>query len=289
MQWGMDTNVTQICKDWAPPDDIRMLEMHTCMEVTVDGSSLAPSLTVLALKRGMNSSKGSCTSCHSPALVSKLLQDRSWHVRAKLLTCSWRTAQSWCGHKALFNPETSVLIQKHHPYTGILNSETSGDSKNEFLHCGDVVETWRGIQLIKNADTYSPWWSLSNNIHKEHISLQGLQPWLLRSFLSNKTDQMKLIRLLPQRHCQMLWSPKEWQQDGHRHLLVNRSKKQHTAWPYPSDPSGRTSSTHTQDCALPLALGEIHVTQPFICMLSCWQPPTNAMGMHSKTMHIWIQ
>ena len=39
---------------------------------------------------------------------------------------------------ALFNSETSVSIQKRHPYTGNLNSETSGDSKNAFLHCGDV-------------------------------------------------------------------------------------------------------------------------------------------------------
>ncbi len=33
---------------------------------------------------------------------------------------------------ALFNPETSILIQKRHPYTGNLNSETSGDSKTRF-------------------------------------------------------------------------------------------------------------------------------------------------------------
>ncbi len=43
---------------------------------------------------------------------------------------------------ALLNPATSTLIQKRHPYTGNLNSETSGDSKNTFLHCGDV----RGLQ-----------------------------------------------------------------------------------------------------------------------------------------------
>jgi len=42
---------------------------------------------------------------------------------------------------ALFNPETSVVIQKRHPYTGNLNSETSGDSKYAFLHCGDVLAT----------------------------------------------------------------------------------------------------------------------------------------------------
>ncbi len=39
---------------------------------------------------------------------------------------------------ALFDPKTSTLIQKCHPYTG--NSETSGDSKNVFLHCGDVLD-----------------------------------------------------------------------------------------------------------------------------------------------------
>jgi len=41
---------------------------------------------------------------------------------------------------ALFNPETSISIQKQHPYTGNLNSGTPGDSKNAFLHCGDVLD-----------------------------------------------------------------------------------------------------------------------------------------------------
>jgi len=40
---------------------------------------------------------------------------------------------------ALLHPETSISIQKRHPYTGNLNSETSGDSKNAFLHCGDAL------------------------------------------------------------------------------------------------------------------------------------------------------
>ncbi len=34
----------------------------------------------------------------------------------------------------------SILIQKRHPHTGNLNSETSGDSRNAFLHCGDVLD-----------------------------------------------------------------------------------------------------------------------------------------------------
>ena len=40
---------------------------------------------------------------------------------------------------ALFNPTTSDVIQKRHPYTENLTSETSGHSKIEFLHCGYVL------------------------------------------------------------------------------------------------------------------------------------------------------
>ncbi len=43
----------------------------------------------------------------------------------------------WDVGKALFNPKTSILIQKCDPYTGNLNSEMSGDSENAFQHCGD--------------------------------------------------------------------------------------------------------------------------------------------------------
>ena len=43
----------------------------------------------------------------------------------------------------------SIAIQKRHPYTGNVNSETSGDSKNAFLHCGDVLghERQEGLGL----------------------------------------------------------------------------------------------------------------------------------------------
>ncbi len=40
---------------------------------------------------------------------------------------------------ALFNPETSMLVQKRHPYTGNLKSETPGHRKSAFLHWGDVA------------------------------------------------------------------------------------------------------------------------------------------------------
>ena len=45
-------------------------------------------------------------------------------------------------HGALSNPKTSILIQKRHPYTGNLNSETCGDSQKTCLHCGDVLGMW---------------------------------------------------------------------------------------------------------------------------------------------------
>ena len=38
-----------------------------------------------------------------------------------------------------FNSTTFTLIQKSRPYTGNLNSETSGDSNNMFLRCGDIL------------------------------------------------------------------------------------------------------------------------------------------------------
>ncbi len=40
--------------------------------------------------------------------------------------------------EAPFNPETSILTQKRPFHNGNLNSETPGDSKNPFLHWGDV-------------------------------------------------------------------------------------------------------------------------------------------------------
>ncbi len=58
---------------------------------------------------------------------------------------------------ALFNPETSIFIQKRHPYTGNLNSETPGDSKNAFLHCGDVLAAPQFVHGTSAADTLLQW------------------------------------------------------------------------------------------------------------------------------------
>ncbi len=42
-------------------------------------------------------------------------------------------------HLALFNSRTSILIQKRPFKSGNLNSETPGDSRNVFLHWGNVL------------------------------------------------------------------------------------------------------------------------------------------------------
>ena len=52
---------------------------------------------------------------------------------------------------AHFNPKTFNLIQKCHPYTGNLNRETSGDSKDVFLHCGDVVAITHAVCVQVSA------------------------------------------------------------------------------------------------------------------------------------------
>ncbi len=44
---------------------------------------------------------------------------------------------------ALLNSKTCIAIQKHHSYNRNLHSETSGDSKNAFLHRGDVLGVWK--------------------------------------------------------------------------------------------------------------------------------------------------
>ncbi len=43
-----------------------------------------------------------------------------------------------------------MTSQKRHPYTGNLTPETSGDSKNTVLHCGDVFQ---GLHLINKMIT----------------------------------------------------------------------------------------------------------------------------------------
>ncbi len=50
-----------------------------------------------------------------------------WHALATALPCQMQKTVI-----ALFNPETSILTQKRHPYTGNLNSETRGTVRTRF-------------------------------------------------------------------------------------------------------------------------------------------------------------
>jgi hypothetical protein len=57
-----------------------------------------------------------------------------------LMSHNWLHTPDCKKLNALLNTETSNLIQNCHIYTGNLNRETSGNSKNAFLRCGDVSE-----------------------------------------------------------------------------------------------------------------------------------------------------
>ena len=56
--------------------------------------------------------------------------------------------------EALSNPKMSIVTQKcqkYHPYTGKINSETSEDSENTFLHGGDVLGAWQMYRHLQRC------------------------------------------------------------------------------------------------------------------------------------------
>ena len=70
---------------------------------------------------------------------------------------------------ACFNRKTSILIQKHHPYTGDLNREASGDCKCVFLHCGDVLGTC--VEKVDSVDSHSKIWQQAVQLLDEGFQL----------------------------------------------------------------------------------------------------------------------
>jgi len=78
--------------------------------------------------------------------------------------------QQQVGCVALFSPKTSILIQKRHPHTGNLNSETPGDSKNTFLHCRDVLalQACRPAVCLPSTLACSPLTQLSISCISRH-------------------------------------------------------------------------------------------------------------------------
>ena len=63
---------------------------------------------------------------------------------------------------SLFNPETSIPTQRHHPYTGSSISETSGESDNASLQCGDVLATLHASPGSAHQDAAIRFHTLSN-------------------------------------------------------------------------------------------------------------------------------
>ena len=64
--------------------------------------------------------------------------------------------QDMAGQSAFFNPEMSISIQKRHSYAGNLNREMSGDSKNGFLHYGDVSSVYKAaVKLCRHIPSDS--------------------------------------------------------------------------------------------------------------------------------------
>ncbi len=76
---------------------------------------------------------------------SRISADRLWWqvniaamLEAEVAMLLWQQSCQDVPTSARLNPETSIVVQKHHPYTGNLNSAMSGDGQNAFLHCGEV-------------------------------------------------------------------------------------------------------------------------------------------------------
>ena len=74
-------------------------------------------------------------------LVSVLQTSDTWSSQYKVLRhqhCCYSFDSSFNPQSVYCNSEMSSLNWKSNPYTGNLNSEAPGDSKNAFLHCGDL-------------------------------------------------------------------------------------------------------------------------------------------------------
>jgi len=53
------------------------------------------------------------------------------------------------------NPQTCILVQKHHPFTGKLKSETPGDSKSTYLHWEEFSAPFHPENVYFSSETSS--------------------------------------------------------------------------------------------------------------------------------------
>ena len=73
---------------------------------------------------------------HRDLLADHLLVDA---VHALQTTLHTPVTLNTDDRQLFLTPERLVLVQQCEPYTGKINSETSGASRNTFLHCGHVL------------------------------------------------------------------------------------------------------------------------------------------------------
>ena len=114
-----------------------------------------------------------------------------------------------CGRvDALSNPKTSISFQKRHYYTGNVNSETSGESRNALLHCGDVLAqpelaAWPAnwaqnlvLSLRQSSDEEARPGSGSGSAEQKFAALQrqSEQPWVLQSITIQVTAKSKTLK-----------------------------------------------------------------------------------------------
>jgi len=98
----------------------------------------------------------------------------------------------------------SILIQKRHPYTVNLNSETLGDSKIPFLHWGDVLAVWhdryamREALAISSEEGLKEQWQRHENMH--HMLWDGLKSMGLKSFVENDSERLITVNTITVRH-----------------------------------------------------------------------------------------
>ncbi len=94
--------------------------------------------------------------------------------------------------KALFNPK-NVCVWKRHLYTGNLNSESPGDSKNAFLHWGDgldVLEVRQRHEYQTNVTRLAPCKSWNWNQARQQGSIISTRQRLACSRYVNEVTRL---------------------------------------------------------------------------------------------------
>jgi hypothetical protein len=100
------------------------------------------------------------------------------------MLCEIVGSQDCKSQARLCNPKMSTLMQKHHPYTGNLYSEMSGDSEKALLHCGHVsahvkLAMCTEVQVLKdnNSSRSSQLWQSKAAHSNQPINQSTFLSW----------------------------------------------------------------------------------------------------------------